>query len=278
MPDRTTAKPVLRRLFEFIRRTVLPVKACKPPQPEKAEAQSIFITTPQPSSVDGQDLYVVWDALGDGRVVGIFDNEELVRQILAVNPFYYRFYRCKPGKPTRLALEWLDENQRRQLEKVLSQTGRICARCSPAALTGIIRKATSDDFSRMTKIWLQASLEAHDFVSSDFWHQNTDRMQKTFFPASENWVYCEDSQILGFMSLQKNNLTALFVEPEVHGRGIGTKLLDHAKSNHESLSLAVYEKNGTGVNFFTRRGFAVMQSQKDPHTGQSELIMLFQRR
>ena len=60
---------------------------------------------------DSSDLFVVWDALGDGRAVGIFESEDLVRQILAINPFYYRYYRCKPGQATQTALEWLDEKQ-----------------------------------------------------------------------------------------------------------------------------------------------------------------------
>ncbi len=273
-----TEKTGLRQFFELIRRLVLPAKTPQPSQSARVETQPTLNTETQTPKDAGQELYVVWDALGDGRVVGIFDNEELVRQILAINPFYYRFYRCKPGKPTKLALEWLDENQRRQLTKILRRDGTVSPKCHIPAPAGIIRQATLDDFAGMTKVWLQASLEAHDFVSSDFWHQNTDRMQKTFFPATESWVYCEDSQILGFMSLQKENLAALFVAPAAQGRGIGTRLLDQAKSMHGSLSLAVYERNDTGVIFFTRRGFAVMQSQKEPHTGENELIMLYQRR
>ena len=118
---RPTDKSILRRIMAFLR-------AFSAAKPRATEPLSAIITSAPPSepcepytpTTATQDLYVVWDALGDGRVVGIFDNEPLVRKILAVNPFYYRFYKCSPGKPTRLALEWLDEKQRRALLEVLA--------------------------------------------------------------------------------------------------------------------------------------------------------------
>lgn len=67
-----------------------------------------------------EKLYIVWDALGDGRVVGIFSSEEQVRKIMAVNPFYYRFYTCEPGKPTLSAIDWLDEESQKKLLQICS--------------------------------------------------------------------------------------------------------------------------------------------------------------
>jgi len=225
---------------------------------------------------DDRDLFVVWDALGDGRAVGVFESEDLVRQILAINPYYYRYYRCKPGQATKTALEWLDEKQRCDLLKLLNQARTLNKRDSkqPEA-DGIIRTAEPTDFDRLTELWLSASLEAHNFISSDFWQQNAEKMRHKYLPASENWVYCENDRILGFFSLFNDNLSALFVDPSAQSRGIGRKLLDHAKILRPCLSLNVYEQNIRAVSFYSRNGFRVVQAQKDPHTGHSELLMQF---
>ncbi len=225
---------------------------------------------------DKGELFVVWDALGDGRAVGIFESEDLVRQILAINPFYYRYYRCKPGQATQTALEWLDEKQRADLLQLLyhSQIPEKSARQRPAT-DGVIRTAEPTDLDRLTELWLSASLEAHNFISSDFWQQNSEKMRHKYLPASENWVYCENDRILGFFSLFNDNLAALFVDPAAQSRGIGRKLLDHAKVLRPNLSLNVYEQNIRAVSFYSRNGFRVIQAQKDPHTGHSELLMQF---
>ncbi len=225
---------------------------------------------------DDRDLFVVWDALGDGRAVGVFESEDLVRQILAINPYYYRYYRCKPGQATRTALEWLDEKQRCDLLQLLNQARTLKKRDSkqPEA-DGIIRTAEPTDIDRLTELWLEASLDAHNFISSDFWQQNAEKMRQKYLPASENWVYCENDQILGFFSLFNDNLSALFVDPSAQSRGIGRKLLDHAKILRPCLSLNVYEQNIRAVSFYSRNGFRVVQAQKDPHTGHSELLMQF---
>ncbi|HNX77335.1 MAG TPA: hypothetical protein PLM07_04460 [Candidatus Rifleibacterium sp.] len=124
---RPTDKSILRRILLFLRALACPTPRVAAAQDLSAGVTAAPVIEPDkvgPSGAATQDLYVVWDALGDGRVVGIFDNEPLVRKILAVNPFYYRFYKCRPGEPTRLALEWLDEKQRRALLEVLAAAGR----------------------------------------------------------------------------------------------------------------------------------------------------------
>lgn len=272
----------LFQLFSFIR-NYFTGPATKKTDPGKSSALSTStaetkIKTPATKDEQKADghLFVVWDALGDGRAVGVFESEDLVRQILAINPFYYRYYRCKPGQATKTALEWLDEKQRADLLQLLchSQTSEKSVRQQPPT-DGIIRAAEPTDFDRLTELWLSASLEAHNFISSDFWQQNAEKMRHKYLPASENWVYCENDQILGFFSLFNDNLAALFVDPAAQSRGIGRKLLDHAKILRPNLSLNVYEQNIRAVSFYSRNGFRVVQAQKDPHTGHSELLMQF---
>lgn len=63
-----------------------------------------------------QELFVVWDALGDGRLVGVFSSESQAIAIQKLNPFYYRYYRCFKGEPTEIAIHWLEEPAKQQLK------------------------------------------------------------------------------------------------------------------------------------------------------------------
>ena len=260
----------MRKIFAYIRGFIRP-EFSQRTQPASPKPDTSG-TSDENKKTDRRQLYVIWDALGDGRVVGVFDNEELVRKILAINPYYYRYYICTQGEPTRTALDWLDSGQRQKLENITRQPA-LQDSTTPEPLRGQIRAARATDFERMTEIWLQASLAAHDFISSDFWHANAESMRSKYLPSSENLIYVENDKILGFISLQKNNVAALFVTPEAQGRGIGKTLLDQAKKSHDTLSLAVYERNSRSVSFYSHQGFVVLQSRTDPHTGETELIM-----
>lgn len=72
--------------------------------------------TPPPSGQ--REVFVAWDALGDGRLIGVFTEEAQVKEIMKINPFYYRYYKCLTGEPTPLALHWLDEEGKAKLLKV----------------------------------------------------------------------------------------------------------------------------------------------------------------
>lgn len=231
------------------------------------------------SATSNQPIFVVWDAIGDGRVVGVFDNEDFARAVLAVNPLYSRYYRCQFGQPTADAISWLDQEGKSHLESIMQlqesyRTGGNRPGREPAG-GGHIRRAVAKDIPAMVEIWLSASIRAHNFISSDFWHKNAGEMRDKYLPASENLVYCENERILGFAALQQNILAALFVTPDQQGRGIGSQLLNHAKQMRQTLSLTVYEANSKAIEFYSKHGFKMMIAQKDPHTGHSELLMSY---
>jgi len=124
-------------------------------------------------------------------------------------------------------------------------------------------------------IWLQASVKAHDFVSREYWESQLDKMRTVYIPASENYVYETDSKIIGFYSLHQDMLAAIFVSPEHQGRGVGTALLDHAKSKRTQLNLTVYKENQASYEFYLSQGFSVVREQSDEHTGHPEYSMIF---
>lgn len=77
----------------------------------------------------------------------------------------------------------------------------------------------------------------------------------------------------GFVSLYGETLAALFVDPAAQGRGIGTRLPEHAKALRPALNLTVYSANRRSVAFYRRRGFTAVDERPDRHTGFPELVM-----
>ncbi|QQO08807.1 N-acetyltransferase [Breznakiella homolactica] len=141
----------------------------------------------------------------------------------------------------------------------------------------MLRTITADDMDRVIQIWFESSIIAHAFADPEYWRSKTEAMRTLYIPNSETWVWEDDENIQGFLSLNKNDLAALFVLPEAQGHGIGTALMDLAKSLRDELTLAVYTENTRSVSFYRKQGFTEIREQTDEHTGRRELIMAWKK-
>ncbi|WP_286266978.1 N-acetyltransferase [Thalassotalea atypica] len=137
----------------------------------------------------------------------------------------------------------------------------------------MIRKCSTDDIEIILSIWLSASVKAHDFIDADFWASQVSNMREIYLPASETYVFEQDSKIVGFYSLHENILAAIFVDIRSQGHGIGKALLAHAQTIRSPLSLSVYKENTASYEFYLSQGFLVISEQKDKHTGHLEFTM-----
>lgn len=137
----------------------------------------------------------------------------------------------------------------------------------------MIRKYTEDDMDTILEIWLSASIQAHGFISAEFWQANLENMRNIYLPASEVYVYELNSDVVGFYALHQNSLAALFVKPKQQGNGIGKQLLTHAKNQRPILTLCVYKENQASYQFYLSQSFRVIAEKKDEHTGYPEYVM-----
>ena len=126
----------------------------------------------------------------------------------------------------------------------------------------MIRKLKLQDLDEVMKIWLEANIEAHNFITESYWKGNAD-LVKTLLPEAEVYVYEEEAQIKGFIGIQEGYIAGLFVEHNARRKGIGKALLNYCMNSYESLTLKVYEKNIGAVAFYQKQGFKFEKQDRE---------------
>jgi GNAT superfamily N-acetyltransferase len=75
-----------------------------------------------------------------------------------------------------------------------------------------------------------------------------------------------DGRIVGFVAATPESVAQLYVRKGFHRRGIGTRLLDWAKSrSNGSLRLFTFERNAGARAFYERHGFVIAARGHEPH-------------
>ena len=141
----------------------------------------------------------------------------------------------------------------------------------------MIREMTETDITRVGEIWLEASIRAHDFVSSDFWCSDHVNMVEEILPRAEGYVYLEGEKILGFITIGGDFVYCLFVDNDRQRCGIGRKLLNHVKESNGILRLAVYQPNIDAQRFYESQGFYYTGDSICPYTQCPEVKMEWKR-
>jgi len=100
-------------------------------------------------------------------------------------------------------------------------------------------------------------------------------MKNMYIPSSNTFVYEDNNQLLGFISLVDNYIAAIFVATNVQGKGIGQKLMQFAKNKFSNLQLGVYAKNYQAIEFYRKQGFKIILETIDEPTGEIEVVMEF---
>lgn len=122
-----------------------------------------------------------------------------------------------------------------------------------------IRKREPKDLAKILEIWYQASLLAHSFLDEEILRQEKSDIEKLYLPASVTWVYEENQEVLGFISMLGNEIGGLFISPKHHSKGIGTQLVDFVQKIHGDLEVEVFENNIIGRTFYGKYGFVPIE-------------------
>lgn len=140
----------------------------------------------------------------------------------------------------------------------------------------MIRKFEMKDTKRVMQIWLEANLEAHDFVSGDYWCSQYQTVQEQL-SAADIYVYEQDNEIQGFLGMMDDYLAGIFVDKKYRSKGIGKGLLDYVKKIYPAFSLNVYQKNQRAVDFYLRENLTIVSTGVDEDTAEADYTVVWKK-
>ena len=140
----------------------------------------------------------------------------------------------------------------------------------------MIRMIQEKDIDTVAEIWLDTNISAHNFIDSTYWSSNFEMVKKMLFQA-EVYVYEDNCSIQGFIGLEHNYISGIFVRHEFQSRNIGKQLMDFVKTIRSELTLNVYQKNIRAVKFYQREHFEIIQTGIDKDTNEKEYSMMWKQ-
>lgn len=137
----------------------------------------------------------------------------------------------------------------------------------------MIRHYQAKDTDALISIWQSANAYAHPFLKEDFVAQVAKDMRNIYLPNAETWVMEENGTPAGFIALIGDEIGGLFLDPALHGRGLGKALTDYAVGLRGPLHVEVFEKNSVGRHFYDQYGFVETGRYEHEPTGEVTLKM-----
>jgi GNAT superfamily N-acetyltransferase len=83
--------------------------------------------------------------------------------------------------------------------------------------------------------------------------------RERMFTTCELWGYFDNLRLVGIIAFREGWIDQLYVLPSSQGCGVGTALLQTAKSRSSSLSLWTFQRNRNARRFYEGRGFTLIK-------------------
>lgn len=138
-----------------------------------------------------------------------------------------------------------------------------------------IRQYKNSDLDCVLTSWEKATRLAHPFMTDEFIAQERKNVAEIYLPITDTWVIEFDGEVKGFIALMGNEVGAIFLQPEFHGKGAGKTLMDKAQELHGDLEVEVFKENSIGRKFYSRYGFEALEEKLHEPTGQQILRLKF---
>ena len=121
--------------------------------------------------------------------------------------------------------------------------------------TIVLRLSEPADGPAVHLVWTRAMKATHRFLSLEHFEELSDQMRQLCGNPNRYVLAICENIILGFMGLDRNTITALYIDPLVFRQGIGRRLVQWAGQEHDGLDITIYEQNLVGRSFCARLGF-----------------------
>ena len=127
----------------------------------------------------------------------------------------------------------------------------------------LIRPYKSDDFEIVTFFWRRANEQAFSDFKLTWEHtfeEDRDYFRNVILEKHDVWVAVINGKPVACMAISDDFISHLHVDPDYQRRGIGTALLDHAKSlSPKFLRLYTLQVNIKAGRFYEKNGFRAVK-------------------
>ncbi len=88
----------------------------------------------------------------------------------------------------------------------------------------MIRKWQNENTAPLLSLWLESTTEAHPFIAPNYWKENEAMVRDVYLPSAETWVWEQDGEPCGFISLCSLSLSAPCLwRRHASGKGSGAR-------------------------------------------------------
>lgn len=120
-----------------------------------------------------------------------------------------------------------------------------------------IEPCKADDYQALADIWERSVRATHSFLTEKDIMEIRESLISKYFKAGNLYVIFNEETVAGFIGLCGHNIEMLFVDSNSIGKGLGSKLLEFAKSLGAD-SVDVNEQNPRALGFYQSHGFHIV--------------------
>ncbi|HEY8942807.1 MAG TPA: GNAT family N-acetyltransferase [Polyangiaceae bacterium] len=142
----------------------------------------------------------------------------------------------------------------------------------------LIRSGTAEDAEAITEVFVRAR-ERMKYLPDLHTREETRAFLRKVVQEGEVWVVEQDERVIGFAALRDNLLEHLYVHPMAQRFGVGSSLLERAKTRRPTgLKAWVFQKNKDARRFYEARGFELVELTEGAANEEQEPDALYEWR
>lgn len=135
----------------------------------------------------------------------------------------------------------------------------------------MIKRVSEENIKDAARVYMNSWKKSHmNICSEEFIEKHTleymvDFISKKIKNGNLIFISYDNDIPEGIVSLnpEDDEISLLYVSPEKHGKGVGSKLLDFALSKCDSPYITVLDTNRKAVEFYKKRGFVPAEIQPE---------------
>ena len=123
-----------------------------------------------------------------------------------------------------------------------------------------LRRAAPEDAPAVAELFLDSFHATYEFPLAHTDDEVRGWVRDHLIPEAETWVAIDDERAVALLVVAPGWIEQLYVEPTRLGQGIGSRLVDLAKTRSpDGLTLWTFQVNERARRFYERHGFVAVE-------------------